>query len=76
MLHLLFNFKVMKRVLKNIIILLLTVTSLSALYGGLNLILQPDGSSLKLAPAWLIDVPFKDFMIPGLVTFSFYWGSR
>lgn len=61
----------MKNVLKNIILLLLAATSLSVLYGGMNLILHPDGSSLKLTPDWLIDSPFKNFMIPGLVLFLF-----
>lgn len=56
-------------ILKKVILLLLIVTSFSALYGGLNLMLYPDGSSLNLTPLWLIDSPFTNFLIPGIVLF-------
>jgi hypothetical protein len=54
---------------KIIAILLLLFNGVGAIYGGGNLILHPDGSSLGITIEWLRYSPFNDFLIPGIVLF-------
>ncbi|MCW5906571.1 MAG: hypothetical protein KIS94_01845 [Chitinophagales bacterium] len=48
--------------------LLLLLLSLSAFYGGGALILKPDGSLLQMEP-WLNEIPFPNYLIPGIILF-------
>lgn len=48
---------------------LLLFNGVGALYGGGNLILHPDGSSIQLTMDWLKHTPFSDYFIPGIVLF-------
>lgn len=59
----------MKTLLKFIAAALLLFNGIGALYGGGNLILHPDGSSIQLTMDWLEHTPFKDYLIPGIVLF-------
>jgi hypothetical protein len=49
--------------------LLLVFNGTGALYGGGNLILHPDGSSIQLSAHWLEHTPFPNYLIPGIVLF-------
>lgn len=59
----------MKTWLKFIAAALLLFNGIGAIYGGGNLILHPDGSSIQLTMDWLEHTPFKDYLIPGIVLF-------
>jgi hypothetical protein len=50
-------------------ILLLLFNGIGAIYGGWNLIIYPDGSSIDLSTAWLKATPFKSYLVPGIVLF-------
>ena len=56
-------------ILKIIAILLLLFNGIGAVYGGGNLILHPDGSSLGITVEWLRYSPFTNFLIPGIILF-------
>ena len=45
--------------------------SLSALGGGLLLIIDPGGDKTQMPIEWLKDSPFNDFLIPGIILFVF-----
>jgi hypothetical protein len=59
----------MKTVLKILSVVLLLFNGIGAIYGGLHLLLHPDGSSLGISTDWLKHSPFDSFFIPGLVLF-------
>lgn len=44
---------------------------LSGLFGGYMLINDPTGDSLSMQREWLQKTPFPDFLIPGIILFSF-----
>ena len=46
---------------------LLLFNTLGALYGGISLVLRPDGSSLKMPLALLENSPFSSYLIPGFI---------
>lgn len=50
-----------------ILILLLVMLVVNAFYGGIGLMLAPDGSLLKMEPGWLANSPFNSYFIPGLL---------
>jgi len=52
---------------KSILIALLGFLSLGAIYGGIVLILSPDGSFLNLPLELISNSPFKSFLIPGII---------
>lgn len=54
---------------KTIASLLLLFNGIGAIYGGWNLMLHPDGSSLGITTEWLQHSPFDNFLIPGIVLF-------
>ena len=63
------------RIYRSILIALLGFLSLGACYGGIVLILSPDGSFFKMPLDLLSNSPFKTFLIPGiilLVTFGVF----
>ena len=51
--------------------LLLMFISIGAIYGGGSMIMAPDGSLLKMDKSWLEILPFKNFLIPGIILFLF-----
>jgi hypothetical protein len=56
--------------------LLLLVTGVLAVAGGLALILAPDGRWVRLDPTLLLSSPFDDFRIPGLVLLAVVGGAQ
>lgn len=52
-----------------VVVVLLLLNGLGALYGGWNLMMYPDGSSLNMGLHWLSGTPFIDYLIPGLILF-------
>lgn len=59
----------MKRFLNVIIYVLLLFNGTGAIYGGWNLIIHPDGSSIQLSLDLLKHGPFQNYLIPGIVLF-------
>ncbi|WP_372949964.1 hypothetical protein [Mariniphaga sp.] len=54
-----------------ILVILLVLLAANAFYGGISFILEPDGSLLKINPAWLEKSPFTNFLIPGILLLLF-----
>lgn len=54
-----------------ILSVLLFLLAANAFYGGISFILEPDGSLLKINPAWLEKSPFTNFLIPGILLLLF-----
>lgn len=48
----------------------LVVLSLGAFFGGLGMMISPDGSGMGLPADLLEETPFTTFLIPGLLLFS------
>jgi hypothetical protein len=48
---------------------LLLFNGLSALFGGWQLMVQPDGSSMQMSLDWLQYSPFSNYFIPGILLF-------
>mgnify|MGYP003418227730 CR=1 FL=1 len=59
----------MKLLLHMLAYLLLFFNGAGALFGGWNLMIHPDGSSLQLSMDWLKHTPFPDYLIPGIILF-------
>jgi hypothetical protein len=59
----------MKTVFKIFASILLLANGLGAIYGGLNLITYPNGSSIQLSLDYLSRSPFNDYLIPGIILF-------
>ena len=59
----------MTKFYKIIAALLLLFNGTGAIYGGWNLIIHPDGSSIQLSPMWLEHTPFHSYLIPGIILF-------
>jgi hypothetical protein len=49
---------------------LLLFNSAGAFYGGWNLMMYPDGSTLQLPLDWLQYSPFIDYLVPGIILFT------
>ncbi|MGB4843039.1 MAG: hypothetical protein WBP16_01100 [Ferruginibacter sp.] len=60
----------MNRFLLILASILLLFNGIGAVYGGWNLIIHPDGSSIQLPMHWLKHTPFKNYFIPGIVLFT------
>jgi len=58
------------RICKSILIALLGFLSLGACYGGIALMISPDGSFFKMPLDLLSNSPFKTFFIPGIILLS------
>ena len=52
---------------KNLLIILLGFLSTGAFYGGIGLLIHPDGSLLKMPVEVLANSPFRSFFIPGII---------
>lgn len=59
----------MKLLLHILAYILLFFNGVGALFGGWNLMIHPDGSSLQLLLDWLKHTPFPDYLIPGIILF-------
>lgn len=57
----------MHKIYKITSILLLLFNLIGAYYGGINLIIHPDGSSIGLSLDLIGKTPFDDFLLPGLI---------
>jgi len=53
------------------LLILLFFQSASGLFGGCALILDPTGNFLQLPTTLLEGTPFQDFLIPGIILFTF-----
>ena len=62
--------RVMKKFLNILTSILLLFNAAGALYGGWNLMLYPDGTSIQLSIDWLKHAPFVDYRIPGFILFT------
>jgi hypothetical protein len=60
----------MKTTLKILTSILLLFNSAGAFYGGWNLMLHPDGSTMQMSLDWLQYSPFSDYLIPGIILFT------
>ncbi len=59
----------MKKLLLIASAVLLLFNGLSALFGGWQLMMQPDGSSMEMSLDWLQYSPFSNYLIPGILLF-------
>ncbi len=59
----------MKLLLKLLAAALLLFNGTGALYGGYNLMLHPDGSSISLPSGYIQNIPFDSYFIPGIILF-------
>lgn len=59
----------MKLLLKILAVILLLFNGTGALYGGYNLMLHPDGSSISLPSEYIQNIPFDNYFIPGVILF-------
>ena len=59
----------MKTFLKIFASVLLIFNGAGAVYGGWNLIVHPDGSSIDLSISLLKNTPFEDYFVPGIILF-------
>jgi len=50
-----------------LLILLMIFQTFSALFGGVQLILDPSGMSLQMPVSWLQNSPFENYFIPGII---------
>lgn len=57
--------------LRWILILLLLFLAAGAFYGGIAMILHPDGQLLQATPDMLIGSPFGNFLFPGIILLIF-----
>jgi hypothetical protein len=50
-----------------ILLLLLLLLAINAFYGGISMMLAPDGSMLGMQPSWLDKSPFNNYLVPGIL---------
>jgi len=55
-----------------ILIILLGFLAVGAFLGGLTFIIRPDGSIFQMPVELLANSPFKNFMLPGIILFTFF----
>jgi peptidoglycan/LPS O-acetylase OafA/YrhL len=61
----------MKKYLEiKILITFILIQAISGLAGGIGLISDPTGASLRIPQEWLTNSPFKDYLIPGIILFT------
>lgn len=61
----------MKKYLEiKILITFIIIQAISGLAGGIGLISDPTGASLRIPQEWLTNSPFKDYLIPGIILFT------
>jgi hypothetical protein len=52
-------------------LILLFFNGISAVFGGLGLMIDPDGELMRMPLDWLKYSPFPDYLIPGIILFTF-----
>ncbi len=57
------------RILKILAAILLLFNGVGAIYGGANLVMHPDGSSISLPFTYIEHTPFNNYFIPGIILF-------
>lgn len=60
----------MRTTLKILVAILLLINSVGAVYGGWNLMIHPDGSTMQMSLDWLQYSPFNSYLIPGIILFT------
>lgn len=53
-----------------LLMLVLLFQGLSGVAGGIGLISDPSGSTIKIPVEWLQGSPFNDYLIPGIILFT------
>ena len=48
-------------------VVLLLINGVTAIAGGLLLIVAPEGELAGMSPEWLAETPFKNYLVPGLL---------
>lgn len=61
----------MKTIMRFLTIFILFFCAVSALFGGGAFIIKPSGELLQVPASYLEHSPFNDFLLPGIVLFSF-----
>ena len=61
----------MKTIMRFLTIFILFFCAVSALFGGGAFIIKPSGELLQIPASYLEHSPFNDFLVPGIVLFSF-----
>lgn len=51
----------------NLLLILMLFQGLSGLAGGIGLILDPTGASMRIPLNWLNQSPFENYLIPGII---------
>jgi hypothetical protein len=59
----------MKTIVKISAIFLLFVNGIGAIYGGFQLITDPTGFTMQMPLSFLVNSPFNDYLIPGIILF-------
>lgn len=59
----------MYRFLKILSLVLLAINGIGACYGGLSLIIDPSGNTIRFPEDTLNNSPFDNYLIPGIVLF-------
>lgn len=54
-----------------VLIFLLFILSVNAFYGGVCLVIQPDGSLLGIDAEWFENMPIQNFLFPGILLILF-----
>lgn len=49
------------------LVILLLINGISACYGGLSMIIDPSGGSLGLSLHRLVFLPFRSYLVPGII---------
>jgi CDP-diglyceride synthetase len=60
----------MNRKVRITAIIVLFFNAVSAMFGGLGLIIDPSGETMQMPIEFLKDSPFENFLIPGIILFS------
>jgi hypothetical protein len=61
----------MEKTIRTTSIILLIINGISGLAGGYGLIADPTGQGVKMSTTLLTGSPFNNFLIPGIVLFTF-----
>ena len=61
----------MKKTIRITAMILLFFNGISAIFGGVGLMSDPSGASMRMPLEFLKNTPFKDFLIPGIILFTF-----
>lgn len=57
------------KIIRRFSIVLLFFTAVTAIYGGLCLMIDPSGTRMQLPASFINNTPFTDFYFPGMILF-------